>query len=601
MVLICNLVKRTGLRPRQMDLRLVLFVACLQLACVAYRSCHCRGASGTEVALQALRPGATPSAGGARGGAATPVSKLSLLRGRMKRSKDKQVEAVADVTAAAATTTATPDPPLEGLSVGIDLGTTNSAISIVDKKGKPIIVPLRGFRVVPSIISYPPSGGVLVGEEARVRMQSEPRTTFSSIKRIIGRSFEDVKRTDKSSLFKIKSLPVSAESNALRKGHTKVALECGSTTLLPEDISAEVLKYLLRQCSAELDNAVICRAVITVPAYFLPEQCAATERAAKLAGLTKVKLLREPEAAALAYGLTQKEPQIVLVFDLGGGTFDVSVLEVGGGFVEVIATSGDSYLGGDDFDNTIVSWLIDQFALVSPEGSRMLKSDMVASRKLHAAAEAAKITLSSDASADIMIPDLYGGVDLHATLSRVKFDSLCKGVLVRILRPLREVAIMAGINLPGESGVKGFSEEEEEDDEGEEGGGEYSGSVSSLRRQQLGGRQEAKSRKKLQGSSRKELRRLQKSEGDNSLAVFPGGRQLDDVILVGGATRTPAVLRLVRSMTGINPRRSVNPDEVVSLGAAVLAGILDGSIKDMQVMSHWQASMYRAFQNEKKS
>jgi molecular chaperone DnaK len=309
-----------------------------------------------------------------------------------------------------------------------------------------------------------------------------------------------------------------------------------------------------------------------------------------LAGLEKVKLLREPEAAALAYGLTQEQRKIVLVFDLGGGTFDVSVLEVGGGFVEVIATSGDAHLGGDDWDRAIVDHVVQEMSVaagLSATDVKALQADPIVSARLLEAAEQAKIALSAAKETRVQIPLLFRGLSVDVPLSRGRFESLTKSLLARLLLPLREVAIMSGVNLPGESGQLGinegaFADDEDEDDEDDErGAGAPALTPAQLRQTQLKGKAAAKERKKVRGSTARELRRLQKALGDPSLAIFPGGQLLDDVVLVGGSTRIPAVLRLVRTITGVDPRRTVNPDEAVSLGAAVMAGILDGSVKNM--------------------
>lgn len=339
-----------------------------------------------------------------------------------------------------------------------------------------------------------------------------------------------------------------------------------------------------------------------------------------------MKLLREPEAAALAYGLLQTAKQVVLVFDLGGGTFDVSVLEVGDGFVEVIATSGDGHLGGDDFDQMIVNWTIEQFNLQWPSHTATfaahLKGFSTAGEgsinqmeRLQQIATQVKIDLSTKSVVTVEVPNLFGDMGLAAVnITRSKFEVLCKPLYARLLKPLREVAIMSGVNLPGESGQLGLTEDlfnEQEEENGDNGGSHHNNGDSinkksamdingkQLRSMQLEGRRDARAKKKLKGSTNKELRRLQKEGRDPSLALFPGGQQLDAVILVGGATRMKAIEKLVRVTTDIEPKRSVNPDEAVCLGAGIWAGILDGTIQNMQVMSVWQAAMYRAFKEER--
>ena len=486
------------------------------------------------------------------------------------------------------------------ISVGIDLGTTYSLVAVVED-GVPIIVPIEGRPVMPSIVTYCEDGITLVGEAARQQEVRNPRNTFSSVKRIIGKSSREAK-SGRDRCFSSKILPGAGTSMSCR-------LDCPAlnSTVTPEEVSSLILQKLIVEASRYMNQRtrplnstnIVSRAVITVPAYFSRSQREATERAGRLAGLQKVRLLREPEAAALAYGLDLSEQQLVLVFDLGGGTLDVSVLDVGNGFVEVIATNGDPHLGGDDFDYVIVDWLVDQFEQVCREGARHVRNDVLALARLRDIALQAKKQLSVAADCTIEIPSLYNGVGLPATkLTRGKFESLSRHLLARILKPLREVAIMAQINLPGESGQLGtLLQEGNTDDDSMVQGAELS--VSELRKLQLSGRREAKDRKKTRGATGKELRRLQRESGDPSLSMFPGGQQLDEVLLVGGATRIPAIRRLVRTITGVEPLRSMNPDEAVCLGAGTLAGVLDGTIPDMQVVSSWQAAILRTIKEEK--
>eukprot|EP01038_Epipyxis_sp_PR26KG_P005723 gene5723-7906_t len=443
-------------------------------------------------------------------------------------------------------------------SVGIDLGTTYSLVSVVEN-GRPKLIPIQGKTSIPSVVTYVKNGSCLVGESA---ISMNPSNTFSSIKRLMGKSVKDASSIDSFKQFSNKIV----KRNMIESSPCLLKCNNVNSNLSPEEISSEILRFLLTNAKTYLkalhkvDEVNITKAVITVPAYFDAKQRIATEKAGLLAGLSKVKILKEPEAAALAYGLTQNKPQIVLVFDLGGGTFDVSVLEVGNGFVEVIATSGDSNLGGDDFDNIIQNYLMDQLALqlqLSDIRIESVKSDIIVQNKLKNAAINAKINLSRNQSVNIYLPNLIeNNFDLNCTLTRKKFDSLSKNLINRLLRPLREVSLMAGINLPGESG-------------------------------QL-----------VKGESNKELRRLQKEYKDPSLSLFPTGQTLDEVILVGGATRMPSIIKLVKVITGIDPKRTVNPDEAVCLGAGILAGILDGDIKNMQVMSSLQSAMYRTFFEE---
>lgn len=589
---------------------------------------------------------------------------------------------------------------VEGRSVGIDLGTTYSSVAVVEG-GIPQIIPAEGLRITPSVVGYMEGDSnqqqrVLVGEKARRQLLVNPRNTFASVKRVIGRTTGEVKKKNSVSMNDHASLKVSN-----RAAHnTTLSMFCPAIQkeLLPEEISTQVLRHLLDAAQRHLcgsrvqrsegtlhsegtepavrdDADVITKAVITVPAYFLPSQCEATERAGLAAGLTKVKLLREPEAAALAYGLTQEKPQIILVFDLGGGTFDCSVLEVGGGFVEVIATSGDNHLGGDDFDDVIVNYILDQVRVdivngadiyvgnllgkhsktmlaqasgdISVSASRsggtqesgsqdgetqskarrkLLANNIVKAlrngkdpliwNRLHDAAVVAKCSLSERQNTTIHLPMLLGPrYNLELNITRKRFEGLSQSLLARILKPLREVAIMSGVNLPGESGKIGIMEAafavEEDDDNGDSDSDSFSDhrsqpqssadseelSESALKKLQASGRREAREKRKRKGSTTRELRRLQKSLGDPSLASFPGGQQLDGIVMVGGSTRIPAVRTLVKTITGADIRTSnaINPDEAVAMGAAVLAGILDGDIQGMSVMSAWQAEMYRAF------
>jgi heat shock protein 1/8 len=254
------------------------------------------------------------------------------------------------------------------------------------------------------------------------------------------------------------------------------------------------------------------------------------------------------------------------------------------------------YLGGNDFDAAIVKWLIGLH--MANGGSDPSRNSLQLSR-LYDAAEIAKKELSHSAKTKISVPLLEGDKGIETELSRTKFESLVSKLLTRVLKPIREVAIMAGVNLAGESGQEGFIDEEEDDEDDDEGGGqEIDLSASAMRRLQQQGRQDAKTRRKQKSAVTRETRRLQKEYADPSITTFPGGRALDGVLLVGGATRMPCIPRLLRGITGLDAHKQqqmVNPDEAVSLGAAVLAGIMDGDISGMEVMSSWQAAMYKAF------
>ena len=532
-----------------------------------------------------------------------------------------------------------------GRAVGIDLGTTNSVVSVIEG-GLPVVISVNGSRIVPSIVTYLSPQHIIIGEHARRQFAVHPLSTYASVKRVIGQTNKQLKMLynkdrlknlhvnyadDENSLCRLngpdwidENLKMNADdkTSALNSPRNRIKKEISYVT--PEEISAQVLRTLVEAAQSYLKEPVN-KAVVTVPAYFLPSQCEATERAAILAGLQKVKLLREPEAAALAYGLREKEQQLVLVFDLGGGTFDVSVLEVGGGFVEVIATSGDRNLGGNDMDAFIADWLKKQFInqnintshsdgwkdskrySYDQEGndniilSKLPNNDPWMEARLLEAAEKARILLSTAQETEIYLPFLYKNFHLRCTLTRTKLESLCRPLLPRILRPMREVALMAGINLPGDSGQIGYTNEVftgkdvsdiqssvQLDQDAEN-------MVAMLKEKQTVGREQARKQQKTRGVAMKELRRLQKSLGDAKLSSFPRGVEVNQVLLVGGVTRMPMIRKMVQIITGKEPRFTVNPDEAVSLGAAVMAGIMDGTVQGMQVLSSWQAAMYRAF------
>lgn len=521
-------------------------------------------------------------------------------------------------------------------SVGIDLGTTYSLVSIIED-AKPKIIAIDGANTVPSVVAFDArDGSMLVGEAARKQETQNPLNTFSSVKRVIGKTVKEVKRSgDKLFSSRVTYPDSQLISSAVQAAEWHdsnysplIALtyttgmrkaEAMTNAVLAETLSSLILQKLIQHASAYFGpDTRITRAVITVPAYFTERQRKATEFAGKLAGLSKIRILKEPEAAALAYGLDLRKEQLVLVFDLGGGTLDVSVLEVGNGFVEVIATSGDGHLGGDDFDAALLEWMVTQFessaSVAAVNHLRSSKdSQQLRSRMLEAAVEAKK-TLTSQPTVDIVVPNIYQNEGLNVTITRRKFEGLIRALLVRMLKPLREAALMAGINLPGESGQEGINEwfqptqgeDGEGDDDNDSGDGngddDDSGgggmSLRQMKKLQQEAKQAARRKKKKKGTTTKELRRLQKSSGDTSLSLFPGGQAVDEVLLVGGATRTPAVKRLVRTLTGVQPQTSVHPDEAICLGAGVQAGILDGSIQNMQVMSPLQAAVLRTIYEE---
>ena len=409
---------------------------------------------------------------------------------------------------------------------GIDLGTTNSAVAIV-VDGKPVIVAdAKGNRTIPSVVSFAPDGGVLVGHDARRRLAKDPANTFSSVKRFIGKRFDS--KTVKDDAQRVPYEVVAAPDGG-------VAMRCPAlgADVTPIEVSRHILAALLATAEdgAGVSRGDIKRAVVTVPAYFDDAQCAATIEAGKRAGLEKVKLLHEPVAAALAYGVDVERDETVFVFDLGGGTFDVSVLDVGGGTVEVLATGGDAHLGGDDLDRALAVWLAKEAknlnAQVDPRGALM-------------AARRARERLSD--AMEVAIPMPGGSVK---TLTRPLLEKVCARVLRSMRLPVEIAADSAGINLEAlqAAATKG-------------------------------------------GKGIKNKRTLARR----------GGRPFDHILLVGGATKTPAVRRFVENTFGRKPRPGlVNPDEVVALGAAVHAGSLEGLLAETETLGPMQASLIRAF------
>lgn len=442
----------------------------------------------------------------------------------------------------------------EGIGVGIDLGTTNSCLAQLEN-GIPVIISTCDGRTTPSIVSFstnPP----LVGKAALPFFLSHPYQTYRNAKRSIG-------------LGSNPSLPLSerledARSNPIRLGDK-----------LPEEISARVISYLL-------ENVKATRAVVGVPAYFDDAQREATQRAVEASGIEKVKLLREPEAAALAYGIRGEEEGLVICFDLGGGTYDVSVLEVGGGVVEVVATGGDAALGGCDFDERIGKWMARQVGIKAFDATSRC-------------AEAVRIRLSRDNEVNLALPvtktawEQAGDVllengqipppDTHlCTLTRSAMEVLCKKEIHALSRPLREVAILAGALLPGDAAPGAIP---------------YT-KPKSLKKQQQQGRKRARDLATKEKAFRKEKR----DAGDSTQKVLDGihGRPIQKVVLVGGATKMPVVRRLIRTITGIDPMRSVDPDEAVALGCAVQVGLLDGEDvqNTVEVMNPMKAAILRA-------
>jgi molecular chaperone DnaK len=384
------------------------------------------------------------------------------------------------------------------VAVGIDLGTTNSVIAATEA-GKPTVIPnAEGSRTTPSVVAFTDTGERLVGQLARRQAILNPKGTISSAKRFIGRHYDEVASEREAVSYDV----VPGPDGAAR-------FQVGGKQYAPEEISALVLRKLAADAAKFLGEKVT-EAVITVPAYFNDAQRQATKDAGRIAGLEVLRIINEPTAAALAYGLDKKGNETVLVFDLGGGTFDVSILDIGDGVVEVRATSGDTHLGGDDFDRRIVDYLADDF---QRDNGIDLRADPQALQRLFEAAEKAKVELSSVTQTPVSLPfitaDATGPKHLNTTLTRAKFDQLTADLVERTAGP------------------------------------------------------------------------VQRAIADAKLTVA----DLDEVILVGGATRIPAVQSQVRRLTGgKDPNMTVNPDEVVALGAAVQAAVLKGEVKDVVLL-----------------
>ncbi|WP_454118966.1 molecular chaperone DnaK [Microbacterium lacticum] len=383
-------------------------------------------------------------------------------------------------------------------AVGIDLGTTNSVIAVWEGGEGKVIPNAEGARTTPSVVAFTEDGERLVGQLARRQAILNPKGTISSAKRFIGRSFDEVKEEAKAVTYDVVPGP-NGEARFNIRGKLYA----------PEEISAMVLRKLVDDASKFLGEKVT-EAVITVPAYFNDAQRTATKDAGRIAGLEVLRIINEPTAAALAYGMDKKNHETILVFDLGGGTFDVSILDVGDGVVEVRSTAGDSHLGGDDFDRRLVDYLADEF---KKENGIDLRNDPQALQRLFEAAEKAKIELSSVSQTQVSLPfitaDASGPKHLTMTVTRSKFEDLIADLIERTLGPVRQAMADAKV-----------------------------------------------------------------SEND-----------IDEVILVGGSTRIPAVQALVKRLTGgKEPNMTVNPDEVVAVGAAIQAGVLKGDVDDVLLL-----------------
>nr|ARO91130.1 dnaK chaperone protein [Flintiella sanguinaria] len=383
--------------------------------------------------------------------------------------------------------------------VGIDLGTSNSVVAVMEG-GKPTVIPnAEGFRTTPSVVAYTKNGDRLVGQIAKRQAVINPDNTFYSVKRFIGRKTNEVSE-------ELKQVPYKIFDD--NNGNIKIKCPALNKDFVPEEISAQVLRKLVEDAGKYLGET-LTQAVITVPAYFNDSQRQATKNAGKIAGLDVLRIVNEPTAASLSYGLDKKSNETILVFDLGGGTFDVSVLEVGDGVFEVLSTSGDTHLGGDDFDTKIVKWLIQEFKKL--EGID-LTNDKQALQRLTEAAEKAKIELSSLTQTDINLPFITatdsGPKHLEKTITRQQFESLCDDLINRCKIPVENALKDAKLN----------------------------------------------------------------------------NADIDEVVLVGGSTRIPAVRELVERILNKTPNQSVNPDEVVAVGAAVQAGVLAGEVKDILLL-----------------
>jgi molecular chaperone DnaK len=386
-----------------------------------------------------------------------------------------------------------------GKVVGIDLGTTNSVIAVVIG-GEPQVIPnAEGSRLTPSVVGFTKTGERLVGQMAKRQAILNPENTVYSIKRFIGRRVAEVEHERKMVSYRVEEGP---------NGMVVVRIPAAGKTFTPEEISAMILQKLKTDAEAFLGDKVN-EAVITVPAYFNDAQRTATKNAGEIAGLKVLRIINEPTASALAYGLDKKGAETVLVFDLGGGTFDVTVLEIGEGVFEVKATNGDTHLGGDDWDERIVNWLADQF---KRENGIDLRQDRQALQRLREASERAKVELSTVTQTTINLPfitaDASGPKHLDYVLTRAKFEEMTADLVERCMGPFKQALSDSKMN----------------------------------------------------------------------------EKDLDQVILVGGATRMPMIQELVRRLTGKEPNKEVHPDEVVAVGAAIQAGVLAGTVREVVLL-----------------
>ncbi|MDA7445346.1 molecular chaperone DnaK [Candidatus Pelagibacter ubique] len=383
--------------------------------------------------------------------------------------------------------------------IGIDLGTTNSCVSIMEGSQPKVLENAEGARTTPSVVAFTEDGEKLVGQPAKRQAVTNPENTIFAVKRLIGRSFDDptVKKDIAAAPFKI----VNSE-----KGDAWI--EAKGEKYSPSQISAFILQKMKETAEKYLGQEVT-KAVITVPAYFNDAQRQATKDAGKIAGLEVLRIINEPTAASLAYGLDKKQNKKIAVYDLGGGTFDVSILELGDGVFEVKSTNGDTFLGGEDFDNTIVDYLIGEF---KKDSGIDLRSDKLALQRLKEAAEKAKIELSSAEQTDVNLPfitaDKTGPKHINLKMTRAKLEALVEDLISRTLPPCKTALKDAGLT----------------------------------------------------------------------------ASEIDEIVMVGGMTRMPKVLSEVKNFFGKEPNKSVNPDEVVAMGAAIQAGVLQGDVKDVLLL-----------------
>src|SRR5256714_3069328 len=381
--------------------------------------------------------------------------------------------------------------------IGIDLGTTNSVVAVMEGGEPTVITNSEGGRTTPSVVAFTKDGNRLVGQVAKRQAVTNPENTVYSIKRFMGRRYDEVSEETKQVPYQVKAA-----------GNGDVRVQAGGKDYSPPEISAMILQKM-KQSAEDYLGQKVDKAVITVPAYFNDAQRQATKDAGRIAGLEVMRIVNEPTAAALAYGLDKKKDETIAVFDFGGGTFDISILEVGEGVVEVKSTNGDTHLGGDDIDERLMEWIIEEF---KRDQGIDLSNDKMALQRLKEAAEKAKIELSSTMESEINLPfitaDQSGPKHLVMKLTRAKFEQLIEPILKRLMPPVEQAIKDAGID----------------------------------------------------------------------------AKKIDEVVLVGGSTRIPKVQEMVKGFFGKEPNKSVNPDEVVAIGAAVQAGVLSGEKTDILLL-----------------